>query len=185
MPDKADDELSDSEWLDGLSPTERKLMGPLNIRRHHVNLERVQRIHLDIEDEPMEFSAETIAQMLEDIAEKCFEHEAFLIRGIINALIGEDHNHLLVLKHKRRGKFVSPTESSARHNRQRAMLYHLAELERQGVKTEAAVAELASLTGLSRASVFAEIRAAEQFLEHGLKMSMNDDAFRNPRPAKT
>jgi len=154
----------------------------IGLRRHRVGLERVQRIHLGLDDEPMEFNTGTIAQMLLEVADHCDDGEAFTIRGVVNALLGVDENHVLTLQQRKRGKFVSPTESSAKHNRNQKWLHWLAHREREGIKTEAAVAEIAEVEGASRATVFAGIKAAEGFLQRGQSMFPESPNFQNPRP---
>ena len=74
--------------------------------KYRVDLERVQRIQLGIDSEPMEFSEVTIADMLQEVAdERHFETEAFVLRALANALRGDDDHHHLVLKQNRPGKW--------------------------------------------------------------------------------
>ena len=54
----------DEDWRDDLSPESRATVDQVSLRKHRVGLERVQRIHLGIDTEPMEFSTETLADML-------------------------------------------------------------------------------------------------------------------------
>jgi hypothetical protein len=148
-----------------------------------VALERVQRLHLGIDEEEMEFSAATIASMLQEVADTCDESEAFTIHAVVRALQGADEDHELVLKQKRRGKYVSPTEHVATHNRNMSWLRTLALRESQGVKTEAAIAEIAEKWGVKRASVFEGVRDAQRFLKAG-RETFGGPNFENPRPAK-
>ena len=92
------------------------------------------------------------------------------------------------LWHKKRGKFLSPTETEARHYRDMSWLHTLAHREKMGDKTEAAIAFVAENWNVSRASVFAGIRRAEEYLRSGAKIFAKmpgGDNFRNPRPDKT
>ena len=155
---------------------------------HGVDLERVQRIELGIDGELMEFSEGTIADMLQKMSdERPFESEAFVLRALANALRGEDDHHRLILQHKKRGKFLSPTETEARHYQDISWLHTLANREKMGDKTEAGIAFIAEHWNVSRASVFAGIRRAEQYLKSGAEMFAKvpgGDNFRNPRPDK-
>ncbi len=173
----------DEDFLSNLSEGARKLWEGIDLRHHGVDLERVQRIHLGIDFEEMEFSADTIAHMLQEVADRCEEDEAFMIHSVVNALLGKDKHHRLVLQNKRRGKFVSPTEHEVMHNRNSNWLWWLAHLEKQGVKTESAVSEIAHKDGVSRATVFKGIKSAAAFQERGNKLSPGDPAFQNPRPS--
>lgn len=174
----------DGDWLEGLSPGARKLVDSVDLRHHKVELERVQRIHLGLDGEPMPFDAATIADMLQEVADRCDEDEAFTLRAVVNALRGEDDNHVLVLKRKMRGRYIPPDEHEAAHNRRDMWLAWLAHLEKSGMKTEAAVAAIAENQKVSRATVFSEIRAAEVFLDQGRKL-IGGENFDNPRPAKS
>lgn len=147
-------------------------------------LERVQRCHLDIDYEPMEFNADTLADMLSDIANDLEEpHAAFVLHGFVNALRGKDPHHELVLKQKRRGKFVSPTEHEDRRNLTLTALHLLAEYEREEIKTESAIASVGKALKLSRAATFAAIKEAEEYLRLGKQCFPDSKAFDNPRPA--
>lgn len=153
-------------------------------RTHSVNLERVQRIHLGIDNEAMAFSAETIADMLTDVAERCNDDEAFVIRAVVNALRGDDAYHGLVLKQKKQGRFLNPTLSEQRQTRRMKWLWWLAAREEAGIKTESAIAEIATNEGVGRATVFSEIRKAEAYLQMGRDIFGDGADFDNPRPAK-
>lgn len=161
------------EWLENAS-----------LRNHGVNLERVQRIHLGIDYESMDFTAETIASMLQDVADQCDENEAFAIHAVVRALQGKDDHHQLVLRQKRPGRFESPTEWEEKSNRNSKWLYWLAGREKKGWKTEAAIAEIAEQEGVSRATVFAGIREAEDSLARGNAIFPDSGNFENPRPDK-
>lgn len=157
-------------------------------RIHSVNLERVLRGHLGLIDEPMEFTAESIASMLEEIADECDPTSAFELHAVVRALRGEDKHHRLVLQQVKRGKFVSPTERSQYSERALEWLRALAILEHDGLKTEAAVADIARRWQVSRASIFAGIKHAERLLEMGRSIERFSDsesgAYVNPRPSK-
>ncbi|CCA93378.1 hypothetical protein [Novosphingobium sp. PP1Y] len=172
-----------------LSEEERHALEDGLLRRHRVNLERVQRIHQDIDTEPMEFSADSIAKMLDEIADQSDCNVAFTLQAVSRALRGQDDHHVLILKQKKRGKFVSPTEHDNHHCRIMSWLHTLAMHEQDGVKTEAAVALIAENWGVSRASVFAGIKEAEDYLESGRTLDWpsgeQTSAFTNPRPNKS
>lgn len=167
------------------SPGARALSDSIGVRKHYVDLERVQRIHLDLDDEPMEFSAETIAAMVQDVADNCNEHEAFILHAVANALSGKDEHHVLLLQQNKRGRFVSPHEHRVTHIRNQHWLHWLAAMENDGVKTESAITEIARRFGVSRATVFSGIRQAEKFLETGRSIFPQNGNFENPRPSKT
>lgn len=162
----------------------QQILDRINLRNHRVNLERVQRIHLGIDDEEMEFSEETIARMIDDVAANCDENEAFTLCAISAALRGDDPYHRLQLKQKKPGRFENPTEHARKFNRNFMWLHTIAELELSGVKTESAIAEVADAAGVSRATVFAGLKDAEDFLQSGAELFPGNDAFTNPRPAK-
>lgn len=160
--------------------------------RHGVNLERVQRIELGIDNEPMAFDEATVAAMLQKLAdERPYETEAFVLRALANALRGDDEHHRLVLKQKKPGKWESPTEFEANRNREMSWLYALGNFEKQGIKTEAAVAKIAEDFDVSRATVFAGVKRAEEFLDRAWNIGSEKPRFgprpihlANPRPAK-
>lgn len=156
--------------------------------KHGVNLERVQRIHMGLDDEPMAFDEGSLADMLQDISDADPQGEAaFALTALANALRGKDDHHALTLKQKKPGKWQSPTELNAQWNREDSWLRTLGHWECEGMKTEAAVARIAELAGVSRASVFAGVRAAEKRLESAQQLFRADDLpphLLNPRPAK-
>ncbi|PSO13633.1 MULTISPECIES: hypothetical protein [unclassified Sphingobium] len=167
-----------------LSDGARASLDSTDFLYHTVNLERVQRIHLNLDSEVMDFSASSVANMISDVADQCDEHEAFILRAVVNALNGNDDHHELVLRQKKRGKFVNPTVHQEKHDRQMKWLWWLAHRENAGIKTESAIAEISSSEGVSRATVFGGIRAAEKFLDIGREMFPGNENFTNPRPAK-
>ena len=173
----------DEDFQSNLSEGARKMWEHIDLRHHGVGLERVQRIHLGIDSEEMEYSADTIAQMLQEVADRCDEDEAFTIHAVVNALLGKDDDHRLVLRNKRRGKFITPTVHEAKHIRERRWLWWLAHLERKGVKTESAIMEIAAAEKVSRATIFNGVRSAERYQEWGRELSADAPAFQNPRPS--
>lgn len=178
----------DGDSRDELSPKARAILDGISLRTHGVGLERVQRVHLGLDSEQMEFSAQTVAQMIQDIADNCDEDNAFILHAVVRALQGKDDCHTLTLQQKKRGRFEAPDLHEAKHNRRMSWLNWLAHLESQGVKTEAAITEIGEKEGVSRATVFAEIQKAEKWLEDGRKIFAGfqvDDNFKNPRPAKS
>lgn len=182
--------MSDSEkpdWIESLHPAPKDhdfVKGQI-LRNHGVDLERVQRIHLSLDSEEMTFTNETLAAMLEDVAANCDEGDAFILRAVINALLGLDRHHVLTLKLKRKGKFVSPHEHELMSNRNKKWLWWLAKLETGGMKTEAAIMTIAEAEKVSRATVFGGIREAETFLNTGKQIFPDSSAFDNPRLGKT
>ncbi|WP_156139686.1 hypothetical protein [Sphingomonas sp. 35-24ZXX] len=154
-------------------------------RRRIYNLERAQRISLDIDEQPMDFTAETVADMLYVIAAECEAPNRSLIYSVANALLGIDPHHVLILKQKKKGKFLPPDEMEFLHWRRISWLQNLAKLEREGLGTEAAVAQIAETWGASRATIFAEVAKAEEFYSIGAKLDKGGEHFVNPRPAKS
>lgn len=132
----------------------------------------------------MEFSADTLARMIQDVANNCGDADAFILHGIVRALTGEDGHHRLTLQQIKRGRFIPPDAHRAAHTRRQIWLHRLAHLERQGVKTEAAVTEIAKSEGVSRATVFSEVRKEEEWLQMGREIFPDSDNFQNPRPVK-
>ncbi|MFC4593518.1 hypothetical protein [Sphingobium tyrosinilyticum] len=142
-----------------------------DIRQHTLPLEDVQRIHLGLErHDPMEFSAATIAEMLQSIAHEVSEAKAAKIHGVVRALLGLDQHHRLELSQVRRGKHKMAHDYAADRAQYQAWLDKLAHYEQGGVKTEAAIASIAEEWRVSRATVFAGIRAAELDLAMGRSM---------------
>ena len=172
------------DWRDGLSEGTRKVVDQISLRHHGVGLERIQRCHLGLDEEEMEFSAVTVAAMIQNVADQCDECDAFTLHAVVNALLGKDKHHRLELRQRKPGKWVNPTIHSETHNRNQKWLWWLAHLETQRVKTESAIADIAKKEGVSRAAVFAGIRQAEQFLITGLEAFPDSKNFENPRPAK-
>lgn len=170
--------------LEGLSEMAQGMADRIDLRRHSVNLERVQRIHLGIDCEPMGFNAESIAAMLQKVADSCDANEAFVIHAVARALLGLDQHHRLELKQQKPGQFKSPTKHEEHSAKLDSWLRQLAALEESGVKTESAVAEIAAEWSVSRAAVFAGIRETEASLEAAQKLFPKSDAFKNPRPTK-
>lgn len=144
------------DWLNAAFPG-------LSVRQHGVSLERVQRIHLGIDAEPMAFSEETLASMIADIAEQCGDDAAFVLHAIVRALIGEDEHHKLTLRQSRRGRWQSPTEYRAKHRQHLAWIIRLDRMKSRGWPTEAAIHQIARTTGLSVSKVYAGIAEEERF----------------------
>lgn len=152
------------------------------IRRLTLPLEDVQRIYLGrnvglYEAEPMEFSAESIAAMLQDIADASSLAKACAIHAVVRALRGLDQHHRLELRQVRQGKHKLAHHRAADRSRNQKWLDKLATHERNGMKTEAAIAAIAEEWKVSRATVFAGIKFAELCLE----MQQSE----NPRPSKS
>ena len=148
------------------------------IRRLPTPLEDVQRIFSGLEHhEPMELSAESIAEMLQQIADASTIGKACVIHAVVRALRGLDQHHKLELRQVRQGKHKLSHDYAADRARNQKWLESLATQERSGMKTEAAIAAIAEEWKVSRASVFAGIKFAEMCL------SLYQDE--NPRPSKS
>lgn len=148
-----------------------------------VGLERTQRILLGLDDEPMEFDETSIAHMLKTVAKghDGLSDEFIVLHAVANALLGADDDFKLKLVQKKRGKYKAPNVKSDVHNRQMSILYSVASLEKKGWKTEAAIARMEKGFGVSRAQVFADIKAAEEFLESCRKIFGPNDNNKSPR----
>ncbi len=137
-------------------------------RNHTLPLEDVQRIHLGLESdlyeaEPMEFSAETIAAMLQSIAVQVSDAKAAAIHAVVRALRGEDQHHRLELHQVRKGRHKMHHHYAADRKRDQEWLAILAQLESDGIKTESAIATIAERFGVSRASVLQELSRPKQY----------------------
>ena len=148
-----------------------------------VGLERTQRILLGLDDEPMAFDETSIANMLKMVASNHdgLSDEFIVLHAVANALLGADDDFKLKLVQKKRGKYKPPNVISDVHNRQMSILYSVASLEKKGWKTEAAIARMEKGFGVSRAQVFADIKAAEAFLESCRKIFGPNDNNKSPR----
>lgn len=147
-----------------------------------VGLERTQRILLDIDDEPMDFDEASIARMLKNVASNHdgLSSEFMVLHAVANALLGVDDDFRMKLIQKKRGKFKQPNVRQAEHERSMSILHSVANLEKKGWKTEAAVARMQEYFGISRAAVFADIKVAEEYLKSGREM-FGPENFENPR----
>jgi hypothetical protein len=130
--------------------------------------------------------------MLQEIADCSDATTAYEIHAIVRALRGEDPDFKLVLQQNRRARHVTLDEHTRRSRRQSEWLEILAKLEREGVKTEAAIATIAEQYSVSRASVFAGIKEAERWLERFQSLALYSGGsaeevaeYDNPRPAKS
>lgn len=147
-----------------LSPDNANAALPnFSYRRHGVNLERVQRIHLGIDAAPMDFNEATLASMIEDVAEHCDDDAAFILHAFARALKGEDDHHKLTLRQSRRGRWQSPTERRAKHRQHLAWILRLDRMKARGWPTEAAIHQIARTTGNSVSKVYAGIAEEERY----------------------
>lgn len=129
-----------------------------NHSKHIVDLERVQRIQLGLDDEPMDFNEQTLADMIQRVVdENPYHSQAFIMRALANALRGDDDHHRLHLRQKARGRWESPSDYRARHRRHTAWLIRLHRLRASGWQTDAAVHRIAETTGTSVSAVYAGI----------------------------
>ena len=125
---------------------------------HSVDLERVQRIELGLDDEPMEFDERSLAAIVQKVADdRPYELGAFILRAIANALRGEDANHKLVLRQTRRGTWKSPADRRAKGRQQLAWIIRLDRLRAEGWPTDAAIHRIAETTGNSDSTIYAGI----------------------------
>lgn len=134
--------------------------------RHGVNLERVQRLHLGLEDEPMAFDEESLADMLQSLADADPRgRAAFVLTALANALRGKDDHHRLRLHQSKRGKWLSPSDRVARHRQHCAWILRLHRLQRQGWQTDAAIHRIAETTGNSVSRIYAGIAEERAFAD--------------------
>lgn len=159
------------------------------IERHYsaatdwrVGLERTQRIFLGLDDEPMPFDESSVAEMLKTVASNYdgLSEEFMVLHAVANALLGVDDDFKMKLTQKKRDKYKPPNVNQAEHVRRVSILHSVANLEKKGWKTEAAIARMQERFGISRAAVFADIKAAEDYLKSGREM-FGPDNFENPR----
>jgi len=160
------------------------------LRQHSIALEDVQRTHLGLTiNEEMEMSAESVAAMLQSIADEVSLAKAIKIRSVVRALLGQDQGYRLELRQVKRGKHKLAHDFAAEREQNQRWLEELAAYERQGLKTEAGVAAIAEHWQVSRASVFAGIKSAESILElfRSFSQFLGEDPVDhdNPRPAKS
>jgi hypothetical protein len=154
-----------------------------NTPKWNVDLERTQRILLDLDSEEMEFSEESVGKLMRKIAN---EQEPTsdvwcILHAVANAFLKNDDDFHIVLKHNKRGKFISPHETEKKHSREMSILYSLASLENKGMKTEAAVAQCMEWFSCSRSAIFLAIGNAEKFLTDGQEIFPGNENFANPR----
>lgn len=134
--------------------------------RHKVNLERVQRLHLGLDQEPMAFNEGTLADMVQAIADADPTGDAaFVLAALANALRGDDEHHRLRLQQAKRGKWQSPSDGVARHRQHCAWILRLDRLQRQGWQTDAAIHRIAETTGNSVSRVYAGIAEEREWQE--------------------
>lgn len=149
----------------------------------HVGLERTQRLFLDVDDEPMAFDESTVASMLKAVASDYdgLSNEFIVLHAVANALLGVDEDFKLKLVQKKRGRYKPPNIINREHERKMSILYSIASLEKKGWKTEAAIAQMQKVFGISRAAVFAEIKSAEEFLDSCREMFGPNENNKSPR----
>lgn len=126
--------------------------------RHKVDLERVQRIEMGLDNEPMVFDENSLADMLQGIADaNPIGAPAFVLAALANALKGKDEYHRLRLQQAKRGKWSSPADQNARHRQHCAWILRLHRLQKEGWQTDAAIHRIAETTGNSVSRVYAGI----------------------------
>jgi hypothetical protein len=154
-----------------------------NTPKWNVDLERTQRILLGLDSEEMEFSEASIGKLMRQIAneQEPLSDVCIILHAVANALLKNDDDFHLVLKHNKRGKFLSPHETDKKFNREMSILYSLASLENKGMKTEAAVAQCMEWFSCSRSAIFLAIENAEKFLADGQEIFPGNENFANPR----
>ena len=155
--------------------------------KHGVDLERVQRIHLGIDQEPMDFSEESLAEMLQKLAdERPTDEGAFVLRALANALRGKDDNHQLHLKQVKRGTWKSPSDELTRRRQAWAWMLRLERLKNEGWEREASIYRIAETTGNSVSTVYSRI-AEEKALQTKMQNFAEslDDVKRSLKSRKT
>lgn len=166
MSDEAPEELTANQR----AILERLDSMPLN--KHKVDLERVQRCHLELDDEPMQFDEQTLASMLQDLADESpFGHEAFVLRAFARALRGEDEHHKLVLRQTKKGRWKSPAERTAKIVQQATWLVAVHTLESEGWQTDAAVHQVAQDNGVSVSTIYAGLSEHAKWKSHMTELS--------------
>lgn len=153
-----------------LTPAQLEILARLDsypMNEHRVDLERVQRCHLELDDEPMRFDELTVAAMLQDLADESpFGHEAFVLRGVARALRGEDEHHKLVLRQTKKGKWESPADRSAKMIQHVSWLLEVDALESEGWQTDAAVHQVAAKYGQGVSTIYAGIKEHRDWQAH-------------------
>lgn len=154
-----------------------------NTSEWDVGLERTQRILLGLDSEEMEFSEQSVGKLMRKIAneQEPLSDVCIILHAVANAFLKNDDDFHLILKHNKRGKFLSPHETEKKHNREMSILYSLASLENKGMKTEAAVAQCMEWFSCSRSAIFLAIENAEKFLADGKEIFPGNENFANPR----
>lgn len=140
---------------------------------HRVDLERVQRCHLGLDNEEMSFDEKSLANMLQELADNSPSHAStFAVRAIANALRGDDEHHALRLVQKKRGKWKSPAHDRTRHRQHLAWIWRLERLQEQGWGKEAAVHRIAETTGKSVATIYAGIAEERHWQQSMRELSL-------------
>ena len=142
------------------------------------SLELAQRDLLNLLDEEMDFSERSLANALREIANSEelqipeIDRGAYnFLKALADALDNDRAEWSLALARSKKGPFKSPSDAARQHSRDawtQAMVMHLVD---GGMKTEAAVAEVAGQQGWSRASIFKSIkrmRELDSFAEQQL-----------------
>ena len=133
-----------------------------NASNYH--LEFAQRDFLGIIDEPMEFSAATIAAAIQEIVEESedFSHRLFL-KAIVRALTNRDDVWKLTLSKRKRGRFVPVDEHDKIFGRKYGIALWIRAEEERGIKRESAVHSAMAQFNVSRQTVFAAIKEIDEF----------------------
>lgn len=183
IPEVSVEQIGDMLKIEGDGSLKDRLTGQLSAATDwRVGLERTQRILLGLDEEPMAFDESTVANMLKSIASDHdgLSNEFMVLHAVANALLGTDDDFKMKLTQKKRGKYKPPNVHHDELVRMMSILHSVANLEQNGWKTEAAVAQMQERFGISRAAVFADIKAAEEYLKLGRDI-FGPEKFENPR----
>ncbi len=99
-----------------------------------------------------------------EIAAKAWGKNKKLLTAIVGALRGNDECHSLVLKQAKRGRSEKFDDSNESFFRSLDWYDWVAEAELANEKTEAVIADICAHEGVSRATVFAALKEAEEYL---------------------
>lgn len=119
------------------------------------HLEIAQRDFLGVVDEPMAFSEETIAKVIDEISANCADGcSRLFLDALARTLRGTDEHFRLRLSGNARRKFVPTDEHTANRLRRAHIAATVKWRESSGDPKEAAVAFACQKFNLSRAMVF-------------------------------
>ncbi|QBM77406.1 hypothetical protein E2E30_17750 [Sphingomonas sp. AAP5] len=118
---------------------------------------------MDIDDEPMTFNNEIVGTILLEIGKGLDDDWGDFVRAVGNAFLDRDEYHVVSLSQRKRGRFVSPTDSANRRHEVHNVTMAVMQFEVLGLQKKAAVSRVCEIYGRSRAWVFAALREQEEF----------------------